>query len=145
MNNRYRTNTTINSWDVTRLVSRVDALLLTLKACKGHVCTRPWETLHPKGDVLNLQDAMNSEYDKFYLEEQAKVTFTACKLGYLAEYEGVMTPTIYGNGDTTFAARWSDWTWAWWEHQWNGELHREHQYRTINSMEPLFCYLCSFL
>ena len=38
---------------IDKLVSRVDALLLTLKACEGTVCTRPWKTLHPKGTYID--------------------------------------------------------------------------------------------
>lgn len=33
------------------LLNRLDALLLVLKSCTGRLCTNPWETLHPIGDV----------------------------------------------------------------------------------------------
>ncbi|KAI1339645.1 arylsulfatase precursor [Xylariaceae sp. FL0016] len=95
MNNLFDTAGQMYGWDIESLTSRIDALLLTLKACKGRVCTRPWEKLHPRGGVHNLADAMNSDYDVFYLEEQAKVTYTACAEGYLAEYEGVLEPIVY--------------------------------------------------
>jgi N-acetylglucosamine-6-sulfatase len=78
-----------------RIVPRIDALLLTLKACKGQVCTRPWETLHPKGNVLSLKDAMNTRYDDFYMKQQEKVTFSECADGYLDWLEGALEPIPY--------------------------------------------------
>jgi N-acetylglucosamine-6-sulfatase len=110
MNNIYDGGTSIHGWSISRLVSRLDALLLTLKACKGKVCTRPWETLHPQDDVHNLADAMNTGFDEFYIEKQAKVTFSACMLGYLPAYEGALEPLPYHGGETLLAPHWSDWT-----------------------------------
>ncbi|KAF3025113.1 hypothetical protein E8E14_014624 [Neopestalotiopsis sp. 37M] len=110
MNNIYDGGTSIHGWSIARLVSRLDALLLTLKACKGKVCTRPWETLHPQDDVHNLADAMNARFDEFYIEKQAKVTFSACMLGYLPAYEGALEPLPYHGGETLLAPHWSDWT-----------------------------------
>lgn len=82
-------------FDIDRLVPRVDALLLTLKACEREVCIRPWETLHPTGNVKNLKDAMDPKYDEFYIEKQKKVTFTGCAKGYLPYLEGAMEPIPY--------------------------------------------------
>lgn len=110
MNNLYGTNGTVSGWDIPRLTSRLDTLVLTLKACKGQVCTRPWETLHPQGNVTSLQGAMATEFDSFYEEQQPKVTFSACKLGYLAEFEGAMEPVIYGEYQELRRARWHDFT-----------------------------------
>ncbi|KAI1848573.1 hypothetical protein JX265_011573 [Neoarthrinium moseri] len=110
MNNLYGASGIINGWDLSKLTPRIDGLLLTLKACKGQVCTRPWETLHPRGDVNSLRDAMRHEFDRFYLEQQEKVTFTACKNGYLAEFEGALQPVVYPGNLELREARWEDWT-----------------------------------
>ncbi|KAH8678465.1 arylsulfatase precursor [Xylariales sp. PMI_506] len=96
MINLYGRSANISGWDADQLTARVDALLLTLKTCKGRVCTHPWETLHPQGDVHDLRDAMNSTYDEFYTQQQSKVTFSACKMGYLPAYEGALAPIPYG-------------------------------------------------
>ncbi|KAI0596222.1 arylsulfatase precursor [Biscogniauxia sp. FL1348] len=95
MSNLYGTSGSLYGWSVEKLTARIDGLLLTLKACKGVVCTRPWETLHPQGNVVNLRDAMAPEFDNFYVEQQKKVSFTACKEGYLADFEGALQPVIY--------------------------------------------------
>jgi N-acetylglucosamine-6-sulfatase len=105
MNNLYGTNGTINGWGIEELTTRLDTLLLTLKACKGQVCTRPWETLHPQGNVSSLRGAMNRQFDDFYTTQQPKVTFSACKDGYLAAYEGAMAPTIYAGQQELRAVR----------------------------------------
>ncbi|KAI0133762.1 arylsulfatase precursor [Xylariales sp. AK1849] len=96
MSNLYDTNGTINGWQIPQLTARIDALLLTLKACKATVCTRPWETLHPQDDVHSLSDAMDPKYDDFYANE-LKVTYTACMVGYLPQYEGALYPVPYGD------------------------------------------------
>jgi N-acetylglucosamine-6-sulfatase len=98
-------HTNINHWPTERLASRLDALLLTLKRCKGRVCTRPWEKLHPGGDVHNLKDAMNKRYDAFYLEKQSKVTFEECALGQILSVEGALEPVVY-------QSEWDEWSWA---------------------------------
>ncbi len=98
--------------DISQLVARVDALLLTLKACEGRVCTRPWEILHPQGRVRSLKDAMHPRFDDFYSKEQKKVTFTACANGYLPWLEGALEPIPYRDkhGRVARAARWEDLT-----------------------------------
>lgn len=112
MNNIYnnRSSQTVFGFEHDKLVSRIDALLLTLKSCKGKVCTRPWETLHPKGNVRNLKDAMNPRYDEFYIEEQKKVAFTGCADGYLPWLEGALEPMPYRDkhGRVGRRARWED-------------------------------------
>ena len=115
MNNLYEheAGATAFGYDLDRLISRVDALLLTLKACKGKVCTRPWEHLHPKGNVKSLKDALRDEYDDFYLHQQKRVEFQACKLGYLTEFEQPLEPALYldaASGRFGRSARWHDWT-----------------------------------
>jgi N-acetylglucosamine-6-sulfatase len=73
---------------ITKLISRLDSLLLVLKTCKGRKCTHPWEVLHPKADVRNLHDALGPEFDEFYEVQQERVYFTKCENGYILESEG---------------------------------------------------------
>ena len=103
--NLYGRNGTVSGYDITKLSARLDALILTLKACKGSVCVRPWETLHPQGNVHDLADAMDPEYDDFYLEQQLKVTFSACEQGYIIAAEGAMAPLPYNDTDATAQRR----------------------------------------
>ncbi|KAJ6151757.1 hypothetical protein N7470_006885 [Penicillium chermesinum] len=81
-------------------VARLDALLMVLKTCVGVECTKPWLQLHPQGDVNTLRDALNEDYDDFYRSQQ-KVSFTACKQGYIVEYEGPASVMQY-SGSASF-------------------------------------------
>jgi N-acetylglucosamine-6-sulfatase len=97
-------NHEINKWPVARLADRLDALLLTLKRCKGRACTKPWGKLHPQGDVKNLKDAMHSRFDTFYEKEQKKVTFDECVKGQILSVEGALEPI-------SWQSEWDDWSW----------------------------------
>ena len=77
------------------VVTRLDALMMVLKSCKGRSCTHPWETLHPKGNVGSLTDSLKPRFDAFY-DEQRKVHFTKCELGYIKESEGPMDILPFG-------------------------------------------------
>lgn len=90
---------------VPRLVARLDALLLVLKSCKGTSCIRPWEVLHPSGDVMDLRDALKSRYNVFYEREQSKVGFSRCEAGYIVDAEGPQDALVYRHG-----LPWSTWT-----------------------------------
>ncbi|KAH8653756.1 arylsulfatase precursor [Xylariales sp. PMI_506] len=94
--NLYGTTGTVNGWPLPQLTARIDALLLTLKSCEAKVCRRPWEALHPQGNVHNLGDAMDPKFDAFYAS-QPGVSYTACMLGYLPEYEGALSPIPFGS------------------------------------------------
>jgi len=78
---------TSGGFPIERLQTRLDALLMVLKSCKGEVCVKPWETLHPLGDVHTLKHAMNPEFDTFYAS-QPKISFSECGLGYFPRIEG---------------------------------------------------------
>ncbi|KAH6659994.1 arylsulfatase precursor [Truncatella angustata] len=109
--NLYGQARNISGQDGTKLSSRLDALLLTLKGCKGRVCTRPWETLHPQGNVHNLTDALDPAYDQFYQSEQLKVSFSECAAGQLLQYEGPQEPLAYGSLDSSkLIKNWEMWT-----------------------------------
>ncbi|KAF7538703.1 hypothetical protein G7054_g2745 [Neopestalotiopsis clavispora] len=109
--NLYNQTGLVAGHDADKLTARLDALLLTLKGCKGRVCTRPWETLHPQGDVANLTQALDPKYDDFYLEQQPKVSFSQCAGGQLLEYEGPQTPLGYGGVESAeLLKNWDLWT-----------------------------------
>ncbi|KAI5924219.1 alkaline-phosphatase-like protein [Camillea tinctor] len=71
-----------------RLVQRLDALLFVLKSCKAETCIRPWEALHPAGNVESLREALSPRFDAFYERETGKIRFERCEMGYLLEAEG---------------------------------------------------------
>lgn len=81
-------------WPLRQVAGRRDALMMVLKSCEGDECTHPWLQLHPQGNVKTLQDALDWRYDSFYAN-QPKVAFSACKLGYLVEFEGPQTAMKY--------------------------------------------------
>lgn len=72
---------------LSNVVSRLDALLVVLKTCKGRVCTYPWETLHPQGNIRTLREALEPRYDEFYAAQE-KVYWTQCEQAYISESEG---------------------------------------------------------
>ncbi|KAK0385072.1 hypothetical protein NLU13_7550 [Sarocladium strictum] len=72
---------------IEKIVSRLDSLLYVLKSCKSQTCVRPWEALHPLGNVATLADALSSRFDDFYATQQ-RVHFEYCALGQLPAAEG---------------------------------------------------------
>lgn len=112
LNNLYGSNSTTSGFRIPELTARLDGLLLTLKSCKGKVCRRPWEALFPSGHVYSLRHAMHKKYDSFFLEQQDRVSFSACLAGYITSAEGALKSRPYGGDilDRSFEARWEDWT-----------------------------------
>ena len=90
---------------MSKVIARLDALLLVLKSCKGSSCVKPWDVLHPRGDVGNFKDALNPLFDYFYETAQAKVEFSRCEQGQILDAEGPQKGLIYRDG-----LRWSEWT-----------------------------------
>ncbi|KAF2014187.1 Arylsulphatase [Aaosphaeria arxii CBS 175.79] len=86
------------------VVNRLDALMLVLKSCKGRDCVEPWSVLHPGGNVKTLKDALAKTFDAFY-EEQPKVSFDSCELGYIKELEGPQIPNVYDDGEERLELR----------------------------------------
>lgn len=70
-----------------QVISRLDALLLVLKSCRGQTCRAPWKVLHPEGNVETLKDALHWGFDSFY-EGQVKVEYERCEGGYIVDAEG---------------------------------------------------------
>ncbi|KAL3457657.1 Arylsulphatase [Aspergillus heterothallicus] len=104
MTNLYGTSgTTLLGRRMDQVTSRLDALLLVLKSCKGTECTLPWKTLHPDGKVTTLSEALNPKYDAFYAA-QPEISFDVCALGYLPNLEGPQEGYAYRR-----AGDWSSW------------------------------------
>ncbi|KAB5585019.1 alkaline-phosphatase-like protein [Coniochaeta sp. 2T2.1] len=90
-----------------KVVARLDSLLFVLKSCKGQTCVRPWQALHPEGNVENIHDALASRFDDFYENQQKKVSFDRCVAGQVLDAEGPQFEhdgLVYRHG-----ARWDDW------------------------------------
>ena len=79
-----------------QLQARLDALLLVMKDCKGQTCVKPWQALHPKGDVEGLTDALRQEFGDLYWKEQKEVAFEKCMLTYEPRLEGPTDFERYG-------------------------------------------------
>lgn len=96
--NIYSGTDKISGFSIEQVTSRLDALLMVTKSCKGEDCTNPWKMLHPCGRVHNLAQALVPELDSFYAS-QPKVSFTKCEMGYLIGSEGPMEVLPYHIGD----------------------------------------------
>ena len=77
----------MNPHTLPHIIARLDALMLVLKTCKADTCRNPWLTLHPEGDVHNLTEALNPQYDYFYEVKEHRVQFKECVPGYLIDNE----------------------------------------------------------
>ncbi|KAJ9475977.1 Arylsulfatase [Pseudozyma hubeiensis] len=69
-----------------RLASRLDSLLLNLKACQGSLCRRLWYNLFPEGEVQSLEQALQSKWDD-YFDRLPRVHFDNCRDGYFPTEE----------------------------------------------------------
>uniref|UniRef100_A0A8H7NB98 Arylsulfatase n=1 Tax=Bionectria ochroleuca TaxID=29856 RepID=A0A8H7NB98_BIOOC len=98
---------TILGFPLSKVISRLDSLLLVLKSCKGSTCSLPWKSLHPEGDVTSLREALSPVFDQFY-ETQTRVEWSWCNLGHVVAAEGPQFETdghVYWKG-----TGWSEWT-----------------------------------
>ncbi|TDZ40492.1 Arylsulfatase [Colletotrichum spinosum] len=92
---------------IEKIVSRLDSLLLVTKSCEGSVCTHPWRALHPQGNVDSLRDTLSTRFDSFYEQQQVRVEYSRCELGYLVDAEG---PQFEKDGLVYWKSRdWGDW------------------------------------
>lgn len=69
-----------------RLATRLDALMLYLKFCKGIRCRYSWKNIAPYGDFTSLDEAMDPKYDS-YFEGLPRVRYDNCKFGFYLENE----------------------------------------------------------
>ncbi|KAL1864312.1 hypothetical protein Daus18300_007735 [Diaporthe australafricana] len=89
-----------------KVLNRLDSLLFVLKSCKGQTCVRPWQALHPQGNVQTLKDALSPRFDDFYVS-QKRVEYDHCELGYIISAEGPRFETdghVYRRG-----VSWHEW------------------------------------
>lgn len=86
-----------SSADAARLTSRLNGLMLLLKACIGESCRSPWSILHPDGSVKSLADALDPSYDGYY-DGLPSVQFGSCKTVYEHSNE---TPFFQSNYSVT--------------------------------------------
>lgn len=77
------------------VVDRLDALMMVLKSCKERSCVDPWGSLHPKGSVETLADALSPRFDKFY-KDQTKFEYEQCAGGYFPGLEGPQAFKVFG-------------------------------------------------
>jgi hypothetical protein len=99
--------TTLLGLPLYKVVARLDALLFVLKSCKGQTCVKPWQALHPAGNVLNLYDALAHRFDNFYEVQQRKIQYRRCEMGYIKDAEGLQFETdgiVYRQN-----LHWSEW------------------------------------
>lgn len=62
--------------------------------------------------MQTLADTMAGEFDGFYVDEQIKVSFSRCELGYLVEAEGPQFETeglVYRELVMRDGVGWSEW------------------------------------
>ncbi|KAL0081030.1 secreted arylsulphatase [Phycomyces blakesleeanus] len=70
-----------------QLRSRLDALIIVLKACRADNCRDPWRIIHPEDpSIKTLEDALHEKYDYHYTQFQ-KFTFGECENHYSASNE----------------------------------------------------------
>lgn len=62
-------------------------VIMVLKTCAGTTCANPWRVPHPDGEGQSLADSLDVGFDAFY-DDQPKVAFSECALGYFPELEG---------------------------------------------------------
>ncbi|CAM1509412.1 Fc.00g031510.m01.CDS01 [Cosmosporella sp. VM-42] len=97
-------DTSILGRSISKVIDRLDSLMLVLKSCNGQTCVEPWRTLHPENRVETLQDALDADFDEFY-EQQVKVHFDRCEEGYIIDAEGPQVGYQYRAG-----LEWHHWT-----------------------------------
>ncbi|CAI0644619.1 unnamed protein product [Colletotrichum noveboracense] len=77
------------------VVHRLDAVIMALKDCEGRRCSRPWSALHPDGDIVSLEQALDTKYDGFY-KGQPKMYFESCEAAFIKERESNEPVNQYG-------------------------------------------------
>jgi arylsulfatase A-like enzyme len=78
-----------------QLYTRLNAVLLVTKGCKGDACRDPWGALFPKNQVNGLADAMKAEYDTFF-QKQPRIKFKTCRKGFVYSNEAPHQANKYG-------------------------------------------------
>ncbi|PBP22186.1 hypothetical protein BUE80_DR007019 [Diplocarpon rosae] len=88
---------TIFGLPLSRVLPRLDALLMVTKSCKAETCIDPWSVIHREGDVNTLGNALAQKFDSFYasVASRVSVSFEKCELGYILQSEGPQDVVVY--------------------------------------------------
>lgn len=100
LNNIYPSSFSESKYEIlgiplSKVLPRLDALLMVTKSCKGYTCVDPWSVIHPPGNVKTLADALNKRFDPFYASVSTTVSFERCELGYILESEGPQNAVVF--------------------------------------------------
>lgn len=85
---------------ISKVLTRLNGLMMVLKSCEGQDCIYPWAVTHPQGDVKTLRDAMDPDFDAFYEDEMPQVHFDKCVRGYFTELEGPQVPAVFSGNSS---------------------------------------------
>ncbi|KAL2061395.1 hypothetical protein VTL71DRAFT_7668 [Oculimacula yallundae] len=88
----------VSNIPLSKVLPRLDALLMVTKSCKAETCIDPWSVIHPEGDVHTLNNALESRFDAFYASIAERVGFEKCELGYILESEGPQEIVAFRRG-----------------------------------------------
>lgn len=80
---------------LSRIASRMDAMLQAKGLCKARTCRDPWSIIHPGGAVTSLEQALDPRYDAWYAQ-YAQFTFRACTKYYDPVNNEVTDPWLGG-------------------------------------------------
>ncbi|SPN97772.1 related to arylsulfatase [Cephalotrichum gorgonifer] len=100
MHNLHSSQGYLFGYPISKVLTRLNGLMMVLKSCKGQDCIYPWSVTHPEGDVRTIRDAMDPRFDQFYEEEMPVVVFDKCVRGYFTELEGPQVPAVFGGASS---------------------------------------------
>lgn len=92
-NAHHRGMNTLLGRPIEQVIHRLDAMVLVQKSCVADGCRWPWKQLHPEGGVSTLAEALNEQYDEFYLN-----SYNVAKVGWLQCFDGLTA----GNSSTLY-------------------------------------------
>lgn len=96
MHNLYSSEGYLLGYPISKVLTRLNGLMMVSKSCKAQECIYPWSVIHPEGDVNTIRDAMDPMFDAFYEDEMPQVSFDKCVRGYFTELEGPQVPAVFG-------------------------------------------------
>lgn len=96
MHNLFTSQGYLFEYPISKVLTRLNGLMMVLKSCKGKDCIYPWNVIHPQGDVTTIREAMDSKFDELYEKEMPQVSFDHCAPAYFLEVEGPQIPAVFG-------------------------------------------------
>lgn len=103
-----------------RVATRLDALTLYLKYCKGIRCRYSWTNIFPYKEATSMAEAMDPKFDS-YFDALPRVRYNNCQFGFhlenefpywttnLAYYKSPLRPDQILPGSRMMKREW-DWT-----------------------------------